>query len=498
MPKRFRTCDLNQPFLLPPALQDWLPQQHLARFVAEVCEQLDLSAIYGAYQRRDGRGMMAYHPLLLTRLLLYAYCVGQPSSRRIERATYDEVPFRYLAANQHPDHDTIANFRREHLQSLAGLFVQALALCREAGLVKLGHMALDGTKLRAQASQRANRTHAQLSAEECALARQVQQLLATAEATDTAEDALYGAHRRGDELPDELATAEQRLHKLREAKQRMEQQAREAAVQAERERVAAGGKPRSAAEKKRWQRARRNAQAPAGAINLSDADSRLMKDGATGSFVQGYNAQAAVDGAAQIVVAAEVTPQPHDHAQLGPMIAQAKSNLEQTAAASGDARTTPATLTADAGYWSEESLAAAESSGIDLLVAPGSTNARTVQAPLSANASRSARARQMRARLGAPPGRAVYAQRKAIVEPVFAQIKERRGFRRFSLRGLAQVRSEWALICLTHNLLKLHRATYRRAGARNGPIFAHRSPRTSQPALGKLHRPRCRPRTPLR
>src|SRR5271157_4163880 len=172
MSKRFRPCDLNQPYLLPPALQDWLPEQHLARFVGEVCEQLDLGAIYAAYARRDGRGMAAYHPLMLTRLLLYAYCVGKPSSRQIEKATHDELAFRYLAADQHPDHDTIAAFRQQHLQALAGLFVQALELCREAGLIQLGHVALDGTKLRAQASQRANRSHAQLKEEERELARE--------------------------------------------------------------------------------------------------------------------------------------------------------------------------------------------------------------------------------------------------------------------------------------------------------------------------------------
>ena len=443
--------------------------------------------------------MAAYHPLLLTRLLLYAYCVGQPSSRRIERASYDEIPFRYLAANQHPDHDTIANFRRQHLPALAGLFVQALQLCRAAGLVRLGHVALDGTKLRAQASQRANRTHAQLTHEEAALARQVQQLLDKAEATDVAEDALYGAHRRGDELPDELATAAQRLYKLRAAQQKLEQQAREAAAQAERERAAAGGKARHEAEKKRWQRARRHAHAPAGAINLSDADSRLMKDGSTGSFVQGYNAQAAVDGTAQIVVAADVTPQPHDHAQLAPMVEQAQGNLERSAGVSDNPPTLPQTLSADAGYWSEESLAAVEARGIELLVAPGSTNARKQHEPLPANAPRSERARQMRARLGAPPGQAVYAQRKAIVEPVFAQIKERRGFRRFSLRGLEQVRAEWTLICLTHNLLKLHRATHRPSGTPTGPIRACWRPRPPRTAHGSLHRsPLRRHTTPLR
>jgi transposase len=447
MSKRFRSCDLNQPYLLPPALQDWLPADHLARFIGEVCEQLDLAGVYASYERRDGRGMAAYHPLMLTRLLLYAYCVGQPSSRRIETATYDELAFRYLSADQHPDHDTIAAFRQQHLPALAALFVQALRLCREAGLVKLGHVALDGTKVRAQASQRASLSYAQIVERERELERQVRRLLEQAATVDAEEDARYGPGRRGDELPAELATTEQRLAKLHEIKQRMEQQARDAAAQAEQERAAAGGKPRNEAEKKRWQRARRQAAAPAGSMNLSDPDSRVMKDGATGSFVQGYNAQAVVDAERQIIVASDVTPQPNDHAQMAPLVEQTQRNLAAQ----------PETLTADAGYWSEESLAHAALAGIDVLVAPGSTNPRHAGRPLPANAPRSERAQRMRERLASAPGRALYALRKAIVEPVFAYIKERRGFRRFSLRGLPQVRAEWALICMTHNLLKLHR-----------------------------------------
>jgi hypothetical protein len=221
----------------------------------------------------------------------------------------------------------------------------------------------------------------------------------------------------------------------------------EQAAQAERERAAAGGKPRNAAEKKRWQRAKRQAAAPAGTINLSDPDSRLMKCGGPAEFVQGYNAQAVVDAERQIIVAADVTPQPHDHAQMAPLVQQTQRNLAAQ----------PQTLSADAGYWSEESLAHAALAGIDVLVAPGSTNPRHAGRPLPVNAPRSERAQRMRERLASAPGRALYALRKAIVEPVFAYIKERRGFRRFSLRGLAQVRAEWALICLTHNLLKLHR-----------------------------------------
>src|SRR5512135_3457296 len=320
MSGRFRTCELNQPFLLPPSLQDWLPADHLARFIAEVSAELDLSGIYATYERRDGRGAEGYHPLLLTRLLLYAYCVGQPSSRQIEKGTYDQVAFRYLAADQHPDHDTIASFRQRHLASLAGLFVEALRMCREAGLVKLGHVALDGTKIWAQASRQQNVKGRQVAEQEQALAERVEQLLAQAARVDAEEDARYGKGQRGDALPAQLATAEKRLAKLRAIKVKMEEQARQQAAELERMRAEAGGKPRHEAEKKRWQRARKRAEFAEQQLNESDPDSRLMKDGASGAFVQAYNAQAAVDDEQQVIVAAEVTQDCNDKEQLVPMV----------------------------------------------------------------------------------------------------------------------------------------------------------------------------------
>ena len=466
--RRFRSCDLNQPYLLPPALQDWLPASHLARFVAEVSEELDLSGIYAAYERADGRGAEAYHPLLLTRLLLYAYCVGQPSSRQIEKATYDEVAFRYLAADQHPDHDTIASFRQQHLQRLAGLFVQALRLCREAGLLKLGHVALDGTKVLAQASGRKNLQAGQVVAMEQELSRRVEQLLERAAQVDAEEDARYGKGRRGDELPEELATTEQRLAKLREIKQKMEQQAREQAAQLEQQRAQAGGKPRNAAEKKRWQRAQQRAQFSAQKLNLSDSDSRLMRDGASGASVQSYNAQAVVDEQRQIIVAADVTNECNDKGQLAPMAQRMNENLQALAGRpqqNGQAPSAvpeqrpaerPTTLLADAGYWSEEALSDAALKDFDVLVPPGSQLPRKRDRAPAANAPHTPRAEAMRARLNNAADRFLYSKRQGLVEPVFGQIKERRGFRRFALRGLAQVRAEWTLICLTHNLLKLH------------------------------------------
>ena len=217
MSKRFRTCDLNQPFLLPPSLQQWLPENHLARFVADVADELDLSEILAVYGRKDGRGKAAYHPLMMVRLLLYGYCRGVVSSRKIERATFEDLAFRYLAADQHPDHDSIANFRQTHLQSLAGLFIQALQMCDKAGLVKLGHVAIDGTKLKANASKHKAMSYDRMVEKEKQLQEEVKNLLAQAAQTDAGEDIKYGKGKRGDELPEELARRESRLKKIAEA-----------------------------------------------------------------------------------------------------------------------------------------------------------------------------------------------------------------------------------------------------------------------------------------
>lgn len=447
MNKRFRSCSLDQPFLLPPSLHDWLPQNHLARFIADVVAELDLNDIYADYERRDGRGQSAYHPLMLTRLLLYAYCIGKPSSRQIEKATHDDIAFRYLASDQHPDHDTIAHFRQQHLQRLAKLFAEALRLCREAGLVKLGHVALDGTKVAAQASFRRNFKGNKVLERERKLAERVAELLAEAGRVDAEEDARHGEGRRGDELPAELATTEKRLAKLRQIKEQMEQRAREQAADLERRKRDAGGKPRSDAEKQRWKRAKKRSQLSEQTFNTTDPDSRSMKDGSTGAIAQAYNAQAAVDDARQIIVAASVTNECNDKAQILPMVKEVNKNLA----------TQPVTVTADAGYWCEELLADEALKDMDILVPPDAQDKHKQSEELSPNAPRTPRAEAMRARLKTPEVAAVYAQRKTTVEPVFGYIKQWRGFRRFSLRGLVKVQAEWALICLTHNLLKLYR-----------------------------------------
>src|SRR5271154_4725699 len=376
MSKRFRVCSLDQEFLLPPLLQDWLPEDHLARFIADVVNELDLSAIYAEYERKDGRGLSAYHPLMMMRLLLYGYCIGITSSRKIENATYDNVAFRYLSADQHPDHDTLAAFRQEHLEALAGLFVQALRLCQKAGLVKLGNVAIDGTKIKANASTHRSVGYERISEREQHWRSEVERLLNQAQQTDQQEDQRFGVGQPADPLPDDLASAQKRLQRLQQAKTELEQEAEEQLQVVGALPLRKRGRPSKAEqtsqpakyrkqrekEKKQRLRARKNAAAPGRQYNFVDPDSRVMKDSGERGFVQAYNAQIAVDSQAQIIVAAELTQHPIDRQQLVPMV---KSLLST-------AQGTPTTITADAGYWDTTSLLDPAVSGIEMLVAPDS------------------------------------------------------------------------------------------------------------------------------
>lgn len=480
MSKRFRICDLDQVFLLPPSLQDWVPEDHLARFVADVTDQLDLSEILAVYQRKDGRGMAAYHPVMMVRLLLYGYCRGIVSSRKIERETYEDVAFRYLAADQHPDHDTIADFRQTHLQSLAGLFTQALRLCDKAGLIKLGHVAIDGTKLKANASKHKAMSYDRMAQKEQQLRDEVDKLLAQAAQTDAAEDVQYGKGKQGDELPAELARRESRLKKIAEAKAALEQEARERAV-AEKALVEAkleerrrqeeaqgkkfGGRPPQAPDPEQAK------PEPKAQRNFTDPESRIMMDGATKSFMQAYNGQAAVDSQEQIIVAASLTQQANDKQQLVPMLEQVEQNMGRK----------PEQATADAGYFSEAAVTDPKVAGIELLVPPDREKRKGPSAPAQINSEAEPQAtaqalgedkvgaqlpaktvaEAMREKLKTTAGHTVYKMRKAVVEPVFGQIKERRGLRGFLMRGREKVAAEWQIICLTHNLLKLFQAKLR-------------------------------------
>lgn len=469
--KRFRACDLNQPFLLPPSLQDWLPEGHLARFIADVMNEIDLSAIYAKYERSDPRGLSAYHPLLLVRLLLYGYCVGLTSSRRIEKATYDDVAFRYLAADQHPDHDTIASFRQENMKELAALFMQVLRLCQKAGLVKLGNVAIDGTKMMANASTRRSVPYAKLSEREQHWQETVARLLREAQQKDQEEDARYGKGQAADGLPAELANAQSRLQRIQQAKAELEQEAQAQLKAASLNHVerkhgrprktdpptAFGSKQEQGKERNRYKRAKKNAEHPSRQYNFVDPDSRVMVDSRHKCFVQSYNAQLAVDSQAQVIVAAEVTQQTNDCQQLIPMV---KSVQASTAAV-------PETVLADAGYFDTASLEDSSLDGIRVLVSP---DAKPQLPDTSSPPSKpySEQALRMREALATETGKALYVLRKATVEPVFGQIKEIRGIRRFRFRGLQRVAAEWKLICATHNLLKLFR--HRASAPATGPF----------------------------
>jgi len=412
--KRFRVCDLNQPFLLSPSLQDWLPEGHLARFVADVTNELDLSAIYAEYERNEGRGLSAYHPLLLTRLLLYGYSTGMTSSRAIEKATYDNLAFRYLAADQHPDHDTIASFRQEHLEALAGLFVQALRLCSKAGLIKLGDIAIDGTRMLANASTRHSVSHQKLREQEQYWKAAVERLLNEAQRKDEQEDQRFGKGQSAELLPEELAHAQSRLERIRQAKAELEREA-----QQDLEALGPGrkrGRPRKQdmgglseeerrqlkKKKKKLSRARKNAQQPSRQYNFVDPDSRMMKDNGRKCFVQGYNAQIAVDTYQQVIVAAEVTQQVTDREQLVPMVNSVRGNnpIED------------ATVVADAGYWDTASLHHPALKGIRVAVSPDS-QPRMPGDPLPPNAPNNEEALRMRQWLTTPAGRAIYILRKS-------------------------------------------------------------------------------------
>ena len=458
--RNYLPYNLDQQLLLPTDMREWLPREHLAWFILDVVGALDLTDIFRVYERKDTRGRAGYHPVMMVALLLYAYCTGKPSSRKIEKATYEDVAFRIVAGNEHPDHDSIADFRKRHLAALSDLFLQALLLCQKAGLVKLGHVALDGTKIKANASKHKAMSYERMGETERKLTEQIEQLLAEAEQVDAQEDAKYGKGKRIDELPGDLARRESRLKKLQEAKAALEAEAK---ARAELEAQAAqsklderqrkeeetgkkmGGRPAQVVDPEQAQ------PDPKAQRNFTDPESKIMPDGANkGSFVQGYNAQIAVDSEAQIIVAADVTQQANDKQQLVPMLKQAEDNLLGVR---------PQKVSADSGYYSQPALEHESLQGIDLYVPPErQKHGSDQQAPSESKSGSTSFSDRMRVKLQSPEGHDVYKSRKAIVEPVFGQIKEARGLRRFLLRGCDAVRAEWNIICLTHNLLKLFRS----------------------------------------
>jgi transposase len=426
MAKTYRPYVPEQDLLLPPSLRDWLPEDHLVYFVSDLIDQLDLSAITTVYEDEE-RGYPPYHPVMLTKVLVYAYCVGVFSSRKIQRRLTEDVAFRLLAAGNAPDFRTIADFRKTHLPALKGFFEQVLRLARELGAPRVGRVALDGSKVKANASKHKAMSYGRMCEKAKQLRDEVTQLLAQAEATDAAEDAAYGPDQLGDELPAELQRRESRLKRIREAKRALEERAREEA--------AAAGQPVDSVTPD-----------PKAQYNFTDPESRIMHS--PDGFVQAYNVQIAVDDL-QLIVGQAVTQDTNDKQQLLPMI----TTIDEQSGA------TPTQLLADAGYCSEENLAAIDETTIDAYIATRKQRhserpERCPRGPLPKTATRVDR---MARKLHTQAGAAVYAARKAIVEPVIGQIKQARGFRQFLLRGVQNVQAEWSLVCTTHNILKLYR-----------------------------------------
>jgi len=423
MAKTYRPYLPEQDLLLPPSLRDWLPEEHLAYFVSDLVDQLDLSAITRVYED-DERGYPPYHPVMLTKVLVYAYCVGVFSSRKIQRRLIEDVAFRVLAADNQPDFRTIADFRRRHLAALQGFFEQVLRLARELGLPRVGRVAIDGSKIKANASKHKAMSYGRMAEKQRHLRDEVRQLLEAAEAADAADDAAFGPDQRGEDLPAELHRRESRLKRIREAKRALEARATaEAPPEAE-----APAKPDPKAQ-----------------YNFTDPDSRIMMS--PDGFVQAYNVQVAVDEQ-QFIVGHAVTQQTNDKRQLLPMIR-----------ATRQAGHRPTQVLADAGYCSEESLTAVSKTSVNAYIATrkqkhGERLGPCPRGPLPKTATAVDRmARKLQTKAGA----AVYAARKGIVEPVIGQIKHARGFRQFLLRGVEQVQAEWSLVCTTHNVLKLYR-----------------------------------------
>lgn len=428
MAKTYRPYSPDQMLLLPPSLRDWLPDNHLSYFVSDVVDQLDLSEIESVYEKEE-RGYPPYHPRMMAKILVYGYCIGVYSSRKIQRHLVEDVAFRVLAAGNQPDFRTISDFRKIHHKALEGLFQQVLRLAMKAGAIKLGRVALDGSKVKANASKHKAMSYGRMKQEERALNKEVQQLLAQAEAADHEEDARYGKDKSGDELPEELSRRETRLQRIREAKRALEQEAREEAEEKDK----GEAKPEDKAQ-----------------YNFSDPESRIMK-GPDG-FVQAFNTQVAVESISQLIVGQTVTQEANDKQQITPMV----TTIEQQAGQK------PKELLADSGYCSEKNLEYLDKKKITAYVATKRQKHREPETsckrgPLPNN---STRVDKMRRKIQTKAGAKIYAARKSIVEPVFGQIKHARGFRQFLMRGIEKVKAEWALVCATHNILKLYRMCY--------------------------------------
>jgi transposase len=434
MGKTFRDWDIEQLMMFPPCVEDFVPQEHLAHFVRNtVCEALDLSTILECYS--EERGYPPYHPTMMTAVLLYAYCQGIYPSRRIAKACRERVDFMAVTGMQMPDFRTISDFRKRHLVALGELFVQVLRLCQQAGLVKLGHVALDGTKLKANASKHKAMSYGRMKKAEAELQTIVSGWLRQAQAADAREDEEHGADQSGEELPDWVRDKQGRLEKIREARARLEAEAQAQASQKGKEKKSGSpGRPR----KNEPGTPKDSAQ-----TNFTDPQSRIMKshDG----FIQGYNAQAVVDADSQVIVAQGLTNNASDAPQLAVMVAQIKQNTGRQARE----------LSADAGYCSEDNLKELRRRHINGYIATGRQKHGQATASGERKVKLGTYAYAMWQKLRRGGHRSRYRLRKQTVEPVFGQVKQGRGFRQFLLRGVRKVAGEWSLICTAHNLLKL-------------------------------------------
>jgi transposase len=425
MAKRYRLSEPDQMFLLPPSLREWLPEDHLAYFVSELVDDLDLSEIEAVYEDEE-RGQPPYHPRMMVKVLIYAYSSGVFASRRIEKRLFEDVAFRVLAAGNRPDFRTLSDFRKIHRKAVEGVFEQVLRLALKAGAMKLGRVAIDGSKVKANASKHKAMSYGRMKDKELELREEIRRLLSEADRQDEAQDRRYGKDATGEELPQELRWRESRLERIRQARRALEEEACRQAQEA-------GKEPAKAEDKKQY--------------NFTDPQSRIMK-GSDG-FVQGYNCQIAVEENFQLIVGQAVTQQANDKKQLEPMVEAIEEQAGQK----------PREVLADSGYGSEENFKYLRRRHIDGYVATErqkDAEQRLVckRGPLPKGANAVER---MKRKLQTQVGRRIYAMRKAIVEPVFGQIKQARGFRQFLVRGLEKVQMEWALVCLTHNVLKLHR-----------------------------------------
>lgn len=442
--------EIDQLYLLPPDMKSWLPEGHLSFFIIEIVNELNLKRIHKKYKNNKG-GRPAYHPVMMTSLLLYSYCTGVFSSREIEKKTYEDVAFRVMSGDKHPDHDTICDFRRENLKQLSSLFIQVLNICKKAGLVKVGHVAIDGTKMQSNASKHKAMSYGRILKKEEQLEKEVKELLENADLTDSNEDKLFGKGVRGDEIPEYLKNTTKRLEKIRMAKAALEKEAKEKLADKKKEYIrkkkdhedrGGRGRPPSPPSEK---------PADKKQYNFTDPESRIMKSRGKDNFLQGYNCQAAVDEKNQIIVATFTTQEANDKNQLLPLVKLAEKNMGKI----------PETVTADAGYFSEKNICALNKKKVNAYVATrkikhGKKNLLTKGRPKKGATVKDLMARK----LNTKSGKEIYSKRKHIVEPVFGHIKEILNFRRFSFRGIERCSLEWDLLCISHNLLKLFRSNY--------------------------------------